>query len=161
MFWNRCEIFEFLHPVLKFCEKFEILYPVLKYCKIFVKVHLFVEKSNPKPVQNQLLDWMPKNHFQINQLPKKQFLGVKKQLLSVKNQLLDSKKLVLGKSTGWSKESFGHPIQKLVLDYFFSTKRCTFSLYPVLKFCEISEVLYHVLKSLWIFWNFVPCFSKV
>ena len=121
MFWNRCEIFEFLHPVLKFCEKFEILYPVLKYCKIFVKVHLFVEKSNPKPVQNQLLDWMPKNHFQINQLPKKQFLGVKKQLLSVKNQLLDSKKLVLGKSTGWSKESFGHPIQKLVLDRFWIT----------------------------------------
>ena len=98
-----------------------LLYPVLKFCKIFVKVHLFVEKSNPKPVQNQLLDWMPKNHFQINQLPKKQFLGVKKQLLSVKNQLLDSKKFVLGKSTGWSKESFGHPIQKLVLDRFWVT----------------------------------------
>ena len=65
-----------------------------------LKVHLFVKRSYPKPVQNQLLDWMPKNHFQINQLPKKQFLGVKKQLLSVKNQLLDSKKLVLGKSTG-------------------------------------------------------------
>ena len=121
MFWNHCEIFEILHPVLKFCEKFEILYPVLKYCKIFVKVHLFVEKSNPKPVQNQLLDWMPKNHFQINQLPKNSFFSVEKQLLGVKNQLLDSKKLVLGKSTGWSKESFGHPIQKLVLDRFWIT----------------------------------------
>ena len=59
---------------------------------------------------------------------KKQFLGVKIQLLDAKNQLLDAKnqllaakKLVLGNSTGWSKDSFGHPIQKLVLDRFWMT----------------------------------------
>ena len=28
-----------------------------------MKVHLFVEKSRPKPVQNQLLDWMTKTIF--------------------------------------------------------------------------------------------------
>ena len=82
------------------------------------KVHLFVEKA----VQNQILDWMTKTIFRtISWVAKKQFLGVKKQLLDAKNQLLATKKLVLGNSTGWSKDSFGHPIQKLVLDRFWMT----------------------------------------
>ena len=90
------------------------------------------KKSRPKAVQNQILVWMTKTSFRSTSWDaQKQFLGVKKQLLDAKKQLLATKRLVLGNSTGWSIDRFGHPIQKLVLDSFwmtyFSTKRCTLS----------------------------------
>ena len=96
----------------------------LEFLQIGVKVHLFVKKSNPKPVQNQHLDWMPKNHFEINQLSfqkaafvcQKPAFGYQKVVFRKINQLIQRKFWASDPKVG-----FGQ-----VLDYFFSTKRCTF-----------------------------------
>ena len=79
-----------------------------------------------KVIQNlskiQLLDWMPKTFFgSSGWFAWNQLLGIQKLVFDTQSLLFDTQKLFFGNSTGWSKNGFGHPIQNLVLDSFWTT----------------------------------------